>query len=451
MKKFPIPKTIQRFASVFHDHTYRLFVVGGAVRDYLLGSHVGDFDFATDASPEQVMSMFRAVIPTGIEHGTVTVLFSNRQFEVTTFRTEAGYSDARHPDSVTFVADLEEDLSRRDFTINALAADTATGRIIDLHHGLEDLSERRLRAIGNPEERFCEDSLRILRGFRFLSTLEAEFESGTLEAAQKLAHTITGVSAERIREELNKILASKTPSRSLEPMHEYGLLKYIIPELDECVGVGQKGIHAYDVFTHSIAACDGAERTNRVVRWAALLHDIGKKDAEVTIEDGESEFHNHEFISAELSDTILRRLKFSNQEREQILHLIRNHMFKYTPDWSDAALRRFIARVGEKNLSNLAKLSFADAYGKERRAPDPRFLDELSERIDQVTAEDHAFSTKDLAVDGRDIMALGIPQGKVIGIILNELLETVLDDPKENTREHLLEIARNVYVTKVKG
>ena len=451
MKKLPIPKTIQRFASVFHDHNYRLFIVGGAVRDYLLGSHVGDYDFATDASPQQVMSMFRAVIPTGIDHGTVTVLFSHQQFEVTTFRTEAGYSDARHPDSVTFVADLEEDLSRRDFTINALAADTATGRIIDLHQGLEDLSEHRLRAIGNPEERFREDSLRILRGFRFLSTLEAEFEPGTLQAAQKLAHTIAGVSQERIREELNKILASKTPSRSFVPMQRYGLLKHIIPELDECVGVGQKGIHAYDVFEHSIAACDGAERSNRIVRWAALLHDIGKKDAEVTLEDGETEFHNHEFISADLADGILRRLKFSNHEREQILHLIRSHMFMYSPEWSDAAVRRFIARIGENNLSNLAKLNFADLYGKERRAPDPRFLDEMFARIHKVTSEDHAFSVKDLAVDGRDIMSLGIPQGRVIGIILNELLETVLDDPKENTREHLLHIARNVYEKKVKG
>jgi putative nucleotidyltransferase with HDIG domain len=451
VRKFPLTKTIREFSSVFHQAHFRLYVVGGAVRDYLLGKPVGDFDFTTDASPDDVTGLFRSVIPTGIEHGTVTVLFHGEPFEVTTFRTETGYTDSRHPDSVTFVAELEEDLSRRDFTVNALAADTANGNIIDLHDGIVDLKNRVMRAIGDPRKRFGEDSLRILRGYRFLSTLQGTFEDQTLEAARELAGTITGVSPERIKDELEKILASSKPSLSLFPMHEHGLLAYILPELTECVGVGQKGSHAFDVLTHSILCCDGAPQENRIVRWAALLHDIGKPEAKQTDSQGQTIFHRHEMISAQKADALLRRLKFSNHDRKRITHLIAHHMFHYTRQWSDAAVRRFISRVGLEYVDDLVALRYADAYAVEGKPPKADIASELLDHIKRVLASEHAFTIKDLAVNGNDLIESGIPKGKTIGIILDQLLETVLDDPAMNKKKRLLEVARRFYESRIKS
>ncbi|MGM0431244.1 MAG: CCA tRNA nucleotidyltransferase [Spirochaetota bacterium] len=451
MKRFPLPKKIKHFASLFHQHGYELYVVGGSVRDYLLGIPVTDYDFCSDARPEEVKALFRSVIPTGIEHGTVTVLFEGEQFEVTTFRTEAGYSDSRHPDEVAYVSSLAEDLSRRDFTINALAADTATGEIVDLHEGWKDLQSRRIRAIGEPRERFTEDSLRILRGYRFLSSLECTFEAETREAARELAPAITKVSGERIRDELEKIIAAKKPSLAFFPMYHDGVLAHILPELTDCAGVGQKGSQGLDVTTHSILACDGAPRDNRRVRWAALLHDIGKSQTEHTTETGDIAFHRHEFVSAQLAEKALSRLKFSNRDKHHIVHLITHHMFNYTPEWSDAAVRRFIARVGSEYVQDLVQLRFADAYGTEGRSPDPRIMNAFIDRVSAVLQQEHVLTIQDLAVNGNDLMAAGIPQGREIGVVLSELLETVLDDPTQNTKEQLLRIAKEIYQQRIQA
>lgn len=445
MRTFKIPKTIKTFSSVFHEHGHHLYIVGGAVRDHLLGRESSDFDFATDALPGEVMAMFRHVIPTGIEHGTVTVLYAGEQFEVTTFRTETGYSDSRHPDEVHFVRDLSEDLSRRDFTMNAIAVDTQGGSYIDEHEGMRDIEDRYIRAIGDPHTRFSEDSLRILRGYRFISSLGFSLEQQTRASAAELRETIRSVSIERIREEFNKILSSRKPSDSLEIMQEDGLLQILMPELSACLGVEQKGFHLHDVFYHSIYACDSVPSDDLRIRWAALLHDIGKPATRRFADDGIPTFYNHESKSADMADVILRRMKFSNAERTAIVHLIRQHMYHYTPEWSDAAIRRFLKRVGVDTVEDLFSLRRADACGTNGAGPDLISEREFSRRIHAVLEQQAALSVKDLKIGGRDLMAAGIPAGPVLGTLLEELLDTVLDDPSLNEKERLLEIAAHMW------
>ncbi len=445
MRRIRIQPIISEFASLFHRNGFSLYIVGGAVRDHLRGCPNSDYDFTTDATPDEMCRIFRHVIPTGIGHGTVTVIYKGNHFEVTTFRTEEGYQDHRHPDAVTFVTNLSEDLSRRDFTINALAVDTADGTVIDEHHGIEDLSAGIIRAIGDPYERFGEDSLRILRGYRFTAVLGFHFEESTRAAASALSDQVAGVSAERIREELNKMLSSARPSIGLLAMLSDGLLKVILPELADGDGIEQKGAHRLDICRHGILSCDGAPADNLTVRWAALLHDIGKVQAREIGDDGVPTFYLHERYSAELADTLLRRLKFSNSERERIVHLIGAHMFGYTPEWGDAAVRRFVAKTGVEYLEELFLLRAADSYGTAGlRTNDPLLL-EFRDRIESVLEADAAFTVKDLAVSGRDLISAGIKPGPQLGYILEELLDTVLDDPSNNTKERLLVIAVRLY------
>lgn len=448
MHRFPVPSAVKQLSRIFHDKGHELYVVGGAVRDYLLGrKQPGDCDLATSALPQEVMSMFSGVIPTGIDHGTVTLIYRKQHFEITTFRTEDGYDDHRRPDGVTFVGSIAEDLSRRDFTINAMAADAATGRITDLYGGRKDLKRRVIRAIGRPEDRFNEDALRMLRACRFASQLSFTIEEATLEAARTHAGLIMHVSHERIKDELLGILASEKPSEGLEYMRKTGLMEHVLPELLEGRGVTQKGMHRGDVYTHLIASCDGAPQDNPIVRCAALFHDIGKPRSMDEDELGIPTFYRHEQISEEMADSILRRLKFSNRDRERILHLIRHHMFHYTPEWTDAAVRRFLAKVGTDSLGDLFSLRLADHYGT--TGTYPRKLDDSFERhISKVLEAQHAFTVGDLAVSGNDIMEeLGLGPGKHIGTILNALLETVLDDPDMNTRDRLLTVAREFYAS----
>ncbi len=415
------------------------------MRDHLLGNESSDHDFATDATPEEVIALFNHVIPTGILHGTVTVIFRGEHFEVTTFRTESGYADNRHPDSIEFVSDLSEDLSRRDFTINALAVDTRDGSIIDEHAGLDDLKNRILRAIGSPVLRFTEDSLRILRGYRFSTVLEFTFDTATRQAAKSLGYTISNISVERIRDELNKMLSANRPSIGLVAMKEDGFLKYILPELTMGFDIAQKGIHKFDVCMHNIYSCDGAPKENLIVRWAALLHDVGKPESLSIDDNGLPTFYHHERISASLADTILQRLKFPNNERNRINHLITHHMFHYTPEWTDAAIRRFISKVGIDYLDDLFLLRFADSYGASGKPSNDRLLLEFIERINTILEEESALSIRDLAITGKDLISSGIPQGPFIGHILKELLETVLDDPSNNTKERLIIISKRLY------
>ena len=444
MRKYPVPEKILQFASVFKQSGHRLYIVGGAVRDWLLGIPNSDYDFCTDALPEQVISMFRKVIPTGLKHGTVTVLYKGESFEVTTFRTEGAYSDSRHPDSVTFVSNLEEDLARRDFTVNAFAADCTDGRIIDLFDGMKDLDNGIIRAIGNAHERFTEDALRMMRLARFCSKLGFTADPDTVKAASDLHGNISIVSQERICDELSKTLMSKVPTIGLRLLEDTGILGIILPELTACRAVEQTKVGASDVLEHIYNAVDAAASFGYCleVRMAALLHDIAKPVTMSVNAYGILRFHGHDIKSAQMAETVLRRLKCSNKFIDDVIVLIENHMVRYRSDWTDGAVKRFIRRVGKDNIDRLFELQWCDQIASEGKSRVQEY-DEFIRRIHEL--ENQPMSVKELAITGNDLALLGIPKSKVMGEILDKLLEMVLDYPTLNERQTLLEQARRLY------
>ncbi len=433
-----LPDTIQQFARHFFDAGYELYVVGGAVRDRLLHMPGDDFDFATSARPEEVQSLFDRVIPTGIQHGTVTVLYRKHAFEVTTYRTDGTYSDQRHPDSVTYTSSLEEDLSRRDFTINAIALDPRNGTLIDPFEGRTDLENGIIRSVGTPIARFGEDALRMLRAVRFATILGFTLDPEIIPAMKTLAPSIQRVSHERIAMELRKMMRSAQPSRGWRMLNDATVLGHIIPELNESFQVEQ-------LFEHLLQTCDCVpEAATEHMRWAALFHDIGKPRCIGSDHRG-THFIGHDTVSAAMAEKILQRLRFPNEIIQPVCHLIKHHMFSYTSDFTDAAIRRFIARVGEDSVNQLIDLRLADGCGKTGRRFISEEMKELSRRVDTIIAGQDALHRSDLAINGRDLMEeAGIPPGRVVGIVLEELLEVVLDDPGMNTRQTLLHIARNI-------
>ncbi len=439
-----IPAELRPIAAVFAQGGYQCFLVGGAVRDLLMNTQPGDLDLATDATPPQVTAIFRRVIPTGIAHGTVTILFQGKQYEVTTFRTETTYSDGRRPDSVAFASTIDEDLSRRDFTINGIALDLHDGHVVDPFGGRDDIQRCVVRAIGEPEERFREDALRLLRAIRFAVKLDFAIDKNTLAGIRRAAPTISRISAERVRDELTRMIQSPDPRRALRLLRDTGLLTPVLPELETGIGVPQDGTAAPDVFEHLALSTEGAPSDRLDLRLAALLHDVAKPDC-LQEQDGVLQFHGHDDRSAEISEAVLRRLRYPNRLIAHVSHLIRHHMFHYTSDWTDSAVRRFLSRVGVENVEDLFALRAADRYGKTgRRTADPA-IEELRVRIAEMTARRDAVSVAHLAVNGTDLMAAGIPRGPAVGTTLRFLLETVMDDPGQNHQAQLLEIARRFY------
>jgi tRNA nucleotidyltransferase/poly(A) polymerase len=459
---------LREIAAVFQNHGRDLYLVGGAVRDLFRGKKPQDWDLATSAPPEEVTAMFRRVIPTGIKHGTVTVHYKGRAVEVTTFRTESDYRDGRRPGRVEFAATIEEDLGRRDFTMNAIALRLPGGETVDPFGGAADIKRRLIRCVGEAAERFSEDGLRPLRAVRFAATLGFRLDEAALAAIRPALEVTAKVSPERVRDELDKILGAgasapagtdagadadaggeahgKRPSTAFRLMEQTGLLDLLLPELAACRGVNQKGYHRFDVLDHSLLACDYASREQypREVILAALFHDLGKPATRKMGEQGVWTFYQHEQESSRLCRNILTRLRYPNAIIDGTCHLIEEHMFHYTEDWSDAAVRRFIIRAGEDHLENLYRLRRADTCAMAGLEPDPAALLPLIQRVDKILAGSRAFSLKDLAVSGKDLIALGVKPGKHMGIILQELFETVVDDPAMNSREKLLEIAGKI-------
>lgn len=459
MNKIKIPVILQKMNNIFEKNGFKAYLVGGAVRDMFMNKEASDWDVATDATPEQVISAFKKVIPTGIAHGTVTVHFMGEEIEVTTFRIEQGYSDGRHPDKVSYASDIEEDLSRRDFTMNAIAVSLKDGSIVDPFNGKADIKNKVIRSVGNPLERFNEDGLRPIRAIRFASQLGFEIETNTLQAIsnEKVLQKTSTISIERFRDELVKLLKSPKPSVGLKLLESTNIMKLFLPELLEgrnCIQNDVRGYHVFDVLDHNFYSCDGAPVHKVNVRLAALLHDIGKPASKVVKVTDEGEIYNffsHEKYSETIARKLLTKLRFSNNEINNVCHLIENHMFHYEESWSDAAIRRFVVRVKPENIEDLIDLRLADMYGKynmpiqikESNACD--LLIQLQDRIKKIQEENSAFTLKSLAVSGKDLMEIGIPSGKLIGKILDSLLETVLDDPKQNSKDVLLNIAKNLY------
>jgi len=437
------PAPLSHVLGRLREGGHRALLVGGTVRDALL-ARKGDptFDVATDLTPDQVSARFERVDPIGLRHGTVLVIEHGIQVECTTFRREGAYSDARRPDHVTFTQDPLEDLDRRDFTVNAIAWDPAQGELLDPHEGALDLERRRLRAVGEALERFREDALRPLRAARFAAVLSVTLDPELRRALAEIANAKSGVhleavALERVRVELEKMMTAPKPSVGLEIMREAGLLERWLPELQHCVGVPQNRYHAYDVYRHSLMTCDAAPAEKPVVRWAALLHDIGKPDTRVE-RDGEGTFYGHQNVGADLADALLTRLRFATEFREQVVHLIREHMFDYQPAWSDGAVRRWLRRVGPGRVADLFDLRLADAIGNGKRRGFPANLEALRTRIGRVLADSRALTVSDLAIDGHDVMReLELPPGPEVGSVLEALLQEVLDHPDRNTEAAL--------------
>ncbi|MBK7584905.1 MAG: HD domain-containing protein [Myxococcales bacterium] len=449
-----IPAAVRGLCQRLRDAKHRSWVVGGCVRDQVLASKRGgvddglrnDWDVATDARPEQVMQLFRRVIPTGIKHGTVTVLIDDVGYEVTTLRGETTYSDGRRPDSVFFVDDIVADLARRDFTINAMAYDPLEEALIDPFDGMADLARGVLRAVGDPAARFAEDGLRVLRAARFVATLEVEIEPGTARAIEPSLASYAKVSPERIRDEWLKAMKARRPSRAFEVMREHGMLGISAPELLESVGCEQNRYHEFDVWGHAMACLDACP-PSPVLRVAGLLHDVGKpRSRAFSDKTNDYTFYEHERIGAEMAEPMLSRLRFSNDERARIVDLVRHHLICYDESWSDAAVRRWIKRVGIDLLADLYELNRADVLGKGRDASgDLDRLAGLKERVAAIMAAGTAISTRDLAVTGHDLMnEVGVAPGPLLGKILATLLDEVIEAPELNSREPLLERARQL-------
>lgn len=421
---------------------YEAYVVGGAVRDLVMEKTPHDYDITTSAKPAEIKSVFNRTIDTGIAHGTVTVVENGVGYEVTTYRLDSGYADSRHPDSVTFVSGLKDDLTRRDFTINAMCYNDQEG-LIDMHGGREDIKARLVRTVGVPEVRFTEDALRMLRAIRFAAVLGFEIETETAAAIKKCAALIRKVSSERILGELNKILLSENPIY-IGKLRELGLMHYILPELDICFDTPQKNkYHIYDVGNHILHATAETKR-DLILRWAALLHDIGKPVCMSTDPNGIIHFYGHHKESASLATNVLRRLKMDNDSQKEILLLIENHDVRIEP--TPPAVKRMLAKVGDKLFLKLLSLQISD-----NRAKNEKFLQDKLGRIESVRkvyetvlAEGQPYMLSDLVVNGRDLIKLGFKAGREIGDTLKILLGEVLISPELNTREHLLKRAKEI-------
>jgi tRNA nucleotidyltransferase (CCA-adding enzyme) len=447
-----IPADVVRVCQRLRAQGHAAFVVGGSVRDIIIGRPPGDFDVATSAHPEATLRLFgnRYAIPTGMQHGTITVLagesLAQRHVEVTTFRGEGVYLDGRRPSTVTFSATLEEDLARRDFTMNAIAYDPETGDLHDPFDGQGDITRAVVRAVGDPILRFTEDGLRPMRAVRQATQLGFFLDSETQAAIPKTLDSFRKVSAERIRDELRKLLLSPVPSTGIELMRISALLAEVLPELLPMVGCVQNRFHKHDVYRHTLATLD-ATPPDFILRLAALLHDVGKPKTQAPREDapGEYSFFRHEHVGVEMAEAICNRLKLSVSERQTIGALVGGHMFYYTSDWSDGTVRRFVKRVGPELVPALFALREADVTSR-GRGEDPQCETRvLRERIAKVATDDAALRVTDLAVDGKDVMrVLGILPSRRVGEALERLLEAVLDDPSLNQRETLERMVREM-------
>ena len=439
-----IPTGARKIIARLEQHGYEAYIVGGCVRDSLMGKSPSDWDICTSARAEEMMALFedKRVIPTGIQHGTLTILAEDGAYEVTTFRIDGEYLDHRHPKSVAFTRELAVDLSRRDFTINAMAWHPERG-LIDLFVGVEDLRERLVPAVGDPVQRFNEDGLRMLRMVRFATVLDFDYDPATYDAVRKQGHLLQYISKERIQVELNKILLAAHPARGLEDLYTLGMYPYIIPLMCHTVGFAQRGGHHFlDVFEHSLLAV-GVIAPELVLRLTMLLHDIGKPFVWDSSESlSYDRFDDHAAVSAKLAGKILRDLKYDNATRKDVVELIAHHNDILLPD--PVNVRRALARLGEVQTRRLVQVKVADLIAHDLAGEREKILAlfaEISDVIDEVVARGDCTSVKALAIGGQDMMALGL-SGRAIGQMLNAALELVLEKPEMNTRETLLNWVR---------
>ncbi len=447
-----IPSEIKSIINAFTNANYEIYLVGGCVRNLLLGRPITDWDLTTSATPEQMLELFPDAYYNNT-YGTVSIKTTipetehNGVVEVTTFRTEQGYSDKRRPDSVVWGKTIIEDLERRDFTINAIAVDlepkgkNLIPNIIDPYDGKKDLKSKVIRAVGNPEERFQEDALRLMRAIRFASQLGFTIEDATLKAIKRAAALLEHIAKERIHDELIKILASEFPYEGIMLLRNTNLLEHCIPELLEGAGLSQVRPgrhHTEDVYTHNVLSLKFCPSTNPIVRFATLIHDVGKPRVAGTDNNGHITFYNHEVMGAKMAYEICERLRFSKKDRQKIVTLIRWHMFTVDEHITDAAIRRFIRRIGVENVKDMLDLRIGDRLGGGTQTAESWRLKLFKKRVEEQLAP-APFSVNDLAIDGNDIMTeLRIQPSRQIGELLHKLFLEVDENMEKNNKEYLL-------------
>lgn len=432
-----IPEKANEIITTLTDAGYEAYVVGGCVRDAILGREAADWDITTNAKPEEVKALFSRTVDTGLQHGTVTVLNGKEGFEVTTYRIDGEYRDGRHPESVSFTSNLIEDLKRRDFTINAMAYSEKEG-LVDAFDGLGDLQKGVIRCVGDPRERFTEDALRILRAVRFSAQLNFAIEEETKKALAEFAPRLTKVSAERIQVELLKLLTSDHPE-VFRQVWETGITAVILPEFDACMETPQHNPHhCRNVGEHILYTLTGVEK-DKALRLAALLHDIGKPVCRTTDEKGIDHFKGHAGVGAKMADGILRRLKFDNDTRKKVVRLVEVHDDRDFP-LNHRGVRRAVHRIGAELFPDYLKLRRADILAQNPLMQEEKLqrLEEAARLYREILEEGNCLSLKDLAVTGRDLIDAGVEPGPKLGIILKQMLEAVIEHPEYNTKEHLI-------------
>lgn len=438
--KIKLPQQVAYIIGKLEEHGYEAYAVGGCVRDSILGRIPDDWDITTSAKPKQVKAVFGRTIDTGIQHGTVTVMLEKCGYEVTTYRIDGEYEDSRHPKEVIFTNNLVEDLKRRDFTINAMAYSPKAG-LIDVFDGMGDIKRKIIRCVGTATERFGEDALRILRAVRFGAQLGFQIEEETREAIKKCAKSLANISAERIQTELLKLLVSSQPER-LKEAYELGITEVILPELDACFSCEQENIHhCYNVGDHIMKALTYIPN-GKVERLAILFHDIGKPEKKTMDEQGQAHFYNHAARSKDMTDTIMRRLKFDNDTRVKVMKLVELHDAR--PALKRKSVKKLIVKAGPELFLPLMEVKRADTYAQSEyeRQEKLSYIHCLETLYHEILEKEECISIKALALDGNDLLELGVPKGKQIGEILKELFEFVLEDPDRNTREYLTEEVR---------
>jgi len=436
-KLFSFPDKVNELFEKFDDKGYELYLVGGAVRDILMSKIIYDWDFTTNAIPSEILK----IIPQGFydnNFGTVGIKYEefDRPFEITTYRTEGTYSDNRRPDFVKWGKTIEEDLQRRDFTINAMAFRKS---LIDPFGGESDLKQKLIRAVGNPDERFAEDALRMMRAVRIASELDFKIEEKTMLAIKNNSPLINKIAKERIKSEIFKILSGPNPYKGFILFKDSKLMDQILPELSKCFGVEQKSPqrhHIYDVGTHLLMSLKECRNTDPVVRFAALLHDIGKPQTYKKLENGVITFYNHEIISTKITKNIAKRLKLSKKESDKLEALVRYHQFSVDERQTDSAIRRIIRNVGLENIKDLIDLREADRLGSGSKITSWRFED-FKKRVIDVQKE--PFTIKDLKIGGKEVMEiLKIKPGPKVGEVLQKLFEKVVEHKLPNEKEILI-------------
>ena len=449
--RIELPDKVRLIIQKLTDGGYEAYAVGGCVRDSLLGKEPNDWDITTSASPYEVKSLFRRTIDTGIQHGTVTVMLGKEGFEVTTYRIDGKYEDGRHPEKVTFTKSLEEDLKRRDFTVNAMAYNDETG-IVDLFDGLRDMECGIIRAVGNPYDRFNEDALRILRAVRFAAQLDYKIDDDTLRAAGELAENLNRISAERIRVELEKLLTSKHPDKLLI-LYETGISGIILPELDLMMKTEQNtphhiysvGIHTIEALKNSVGFDDELQDNEiKLLRLTMFLHDTGKPAARTTDEDGIDHFYGHAQISERIAVGVLRRLKYDNDTLNKVRRLVKYH--DHRRKLTEYGVRKTVVEISGELIPLWLIVRRCDICAQSMMEREAKLndIDDFEKLFRKITERGDCLSIGELAITGKDLIDMGIKPGPLMGDILDNLLTNVLRVPEHNTKEWLLERANEL-------